>query len=247
MPKKTKAALITGGAKRIGREISILLASQGFDIAISYNKSKSEAQKLAREITQKYQVNYAIFAADLCDQNQAKNLINAVQRSFPHLNLVINNASIFNKSKFLDGSDHEMITNLNVHFISPLIIAKEFAKKAPSNSQIINIIDKNIVRYDTQYFYYLLSKKALGELTKMLSLQLAPHIRVNGIAPGFILDPIDQKLDKSEMEKIVKKIPLQRKGNPKNICQSVDFLVNNDFINGQIIFVDGGASLNHAG
>ncbi len=247
MPKKTKAALITGGAKRIGREISILLASQGFDIAISYNKSKSEAQKLAREITQKYQVNCAIFAADLCDQNQAKNLINAVQRSFPHLNLVINNASIFNKSKFLDGSDHEMITNLNVHFISPLIIAKEFAKKAPSNSQIINIIDKNIVRYDTQYFYYLLSKKALGELTKMLSLQLAPHIRVNGIAPGFILDPIDQKLDKSEMEKIVKKIPLQRKVNPKNICQSVELLLNNDFINGQIIFVDGGASLNHAG
>lgn len=247
MSKKANAALITGGAKRIGREIAVMLASFGFDIAISYNKSKSEAQKLATEITKKYKVNCEIFAADLCDVKQAQKLIKDVQKAFPNLNLLINNASIFNKSKFLDAKDSELMDNLNIHFISPLILAKEFATKAPKNSQIINIIDKNIKRYDTSYFYYLLSKKSLAELTKMLALQLAPKIRVNAVAPGFILEPIDNGISQEQAKNILKKIPLQVKGDPKNICQAIEFLLKNNFVNGQILFIDGGASLNHAG
>jgi NAD(P)-dependent dehydrogenase (short-subunit alcohol dehydrogenase family) len=81
----------------------------------------------------------------------------------------------------------------------------------------------------------------------MLALQLSPNIRVNGISPGFILDPIDQNLSKDEIEKMIKKIPLKRKGNPENIIQTVDFFLKNNFISGQIISVDGAASLNHAG
>jgi len=244
---QNNAALITGGAKRIGREIALMLASKGFDIAISYNTSKSEAKKLAMEIAKKYQVKCAIFAADLRDSKQAKKLIKEVLEVFPHLNLLINNASIFDKSKFIEGSEKELFDNLNIHFISPLILAKEFAKKAAKNSQIINIIDKNIVRYDTQYFYYLLSKKALGELTKMLALQLAPNIRVNGVAPGFILEPVDNGISQQQRESILQKIPLKTKGNPQNICGAVEFLLLNNFVNGQILFIDGGASLNHAG
>ncbi len=249
--KEKKAALITGGAKRIGREIAIYLASQGYNIAISYNKSQKDAQKLADEIVQKFAVKCEIFAADLCDQQAAKKLIQDVIKKFPQLNLLVNNASIFRKSKFFAAPDSELNDNLNIHFIAPLILAQEFAKnvlvREIKEAQIINMIDKNIVRFDTQYFHYLLSKKNLAEATRMLALELAPHVRVNGIAPGFILNPIDGEVAEEKLKNIIKKIPLQRKGEAKNIVQTVQFLIENDFINGQIISVDGGASLNHAG
>lgn len=249
--KNNKAALITGGAKRIGREIAIYLASRGYDVAISYNKSQKDAQKLADEIVKKFGAKCEIFSADLCNEKAAKKLAQDVIKKFPHLNLLINNASIFRKSKFALELDSELHNNLNIHFIAPLILSQEFAKnvatKKIKEAQIINMIDKNIVRFDTQYFHYLLSKKNLAEATKMLALELAPSIRVNGIAPGFILDPIDGEVSQETLKNIVKKIPLQKKGEPKNIVQTVQFLIENDFINGQIISVDGGASLNHAG
>ncbi len=245
--KRSNAALITGGAKRIGREIAICLASRGYDLLISYNNSKKEAEKLADEISKKYQVRVEIFHCDLTDARQAKKLINFAKDNFKNLNLLVNNASIFNKSKFLSAGENELLDNLNIHLISPLILAKEFAKFAGKNAQIINMIDKNIVRFDTSYFHYLLSKKSLAESTKMLALELAPSIRVNGIAPGFIINPIDGGISQNDIDKIIKKIPLEKKGDIKNIIQTVEFLLDNNFINGQIIFVDGGASLNHAG
>lgn len=247
----TKAALITGGAKRIGREIAIFLASQGYDVALSYNKSAQDARELADEITQKFAVKCEIFAADLCDEKSAEKLAEDVIKKFPHLSLLVNNASIFRKSKFFAAPQSDLIDNLNIHFIAPLILAHEFAKNVAVNkikdAQVINMLDKNIARFDTQYFHYLLSKKNLAELTKMLALELAPQIRVNGIAPGFIIEPVDGGVEEEKLQNIIKKIPLQRKGDPKNIVQTVRFLIENDFINGQIISVDGGASLNHAG
>jgi len=240
---KTNTALITGGAKRIGREIAFLLAARGYDLVINYNNSKAEAEKLAAEIGEKFKVKCVIFKADLRDLEQTKKLAEFVKKNSSNWNLLINNASIFNQSKFLTASESESSDNLNIHFFSPLILAKEFAKNSPENGQVINLLDKNIVRYDTNYFHYLLSKKFLAEATKMLALELAPNIRVNGIAPGFILEPIDN----SNAQSFVKKIPLQKKGDAKNIVQAVDFLLTNEFVNGQILFIDGGASLNHAG
>ncbi len=249
--KNSKAALITGASQRIGREIAIFLAAQGYDIAISYNKSAQQAQILSAEIVQKFAVKCEIFAADLCDVKATKKLAADVIKEFPHLSLLLNNASIFRKSKFLTEAESELFDNLNIHFIAPLILTKEFAKNVIAaeiaDAQVINMIDKNIVRFDTQYFHYLLSKKNLAEVTKMLALELAPQIRVNGIAPGFILDPVDGGIEAEKLQNIIKKIPLQRKGRVENILQTVEFLIKNDFINGQIISVDGGASLNHAG
>ena len=109
------------------------------------------------------------------------------------------------------------------------------------------MVDKNIVRFDTNYFYYLLSKKFLAELTKMLALELAPEIRVNGIAPGFILNSVSEKNPSQETQNLLKKIPLKTKGEVENIYQAVEFFLKNKFVTGQILFVDGGASLNHAG
>ena len=249
--KKSGTALITGAAKRIGREIALNLAEMGFDIALSYKSSKKEAEVLAEKIRADFGVKCEIFHCDLCDPLQAKKLADAVQKKFSNWNLLINNASIFTRSKFLDAGDLELMNNLNTHLISPLILSKEFAKNIERNSlknaQIINMIDKNIARFDTSYFYYLLSKKSLAEFTKMLSLELAPQIRVNGIAPGFILNSIDEKNPSIETQNLIRKIPLKTKGEVENILQTIEFLLKNDFVTGQILFIDGGASLNHAG
>jgi pteridine reductase len=244
-------ALITGAAKRIGREIALELAVHGYDIVISYNNSASEAKKLAAEITQKFSVKCEIFQCDLADQNQAKKLAEFMVQNFANWNLLINNASIFSKSKFLDVPETEGFDNFNIHFFAPLILSKKFAEnvkaKKIQNAQIINMIDKNIARFDTNYFYYLLSKKFLAEFTRMLALEIAPEVRVNGIAPGFILNSIDEENPSIETEKLLKKIPLKTKGEIENILQAVEFLLQNKFVTGQIIFIDGGASLNHAG
>lgn len=245
--KKNGAALVTGAAKRIGREIALNLAAKGYDIAISYKNSKKEAENLAAKIRADFAVKCEIFCCDLANPSEAKKLAVVVQKKFPNWNLLVNNASIFNRSKFLSAPDAELMENLNTHLISPLILSKEFAKISPKNAQIINLIDKNIARFDTNYFYYLLSKKSLAEFTKMLSLELAPQIRVNGIAPGFILNSVDEKNPSAETENLIKKIPLKTKGEIENILCALDFLLKNNFVTGQILFIDGGASLNHAG
>lgn len=248
---KIGAALITGGAKRIGRELALNLADKGYDIVISYKNSQQEAEQLSKKIRDDFDVKCEIFYCDLCDVKQVRQLVEFTKNNFPNWNLLINNASIFNKSKFLTAPDSELLNNLNTHLIAPLILSKEFAKNITENSiengQIINMIDKNIARFDTNYFYYLLSKKSLAEFTKMLSLELAPQIRVNGVAPGFILNSIDEETPSIETIKLIKKIPLAHQGEIKNICQSIDFLLSNKFVTGQILFIDGGASLNHAG
>lgn len=246
--KNIGAALITGGAKRIGKEIALTLAKKGYDIAISYNNSDVDAKKLAARISDEFSVKCEIFKADLNELDQAKEMIQDVIKKFPHLNLLVNNASIFEKSRFLDEDGEKgLVDNLNLHFLAPLILSKEFAKNSPESGQIINMIDKNVNRFETKYFYYILSKKILAQLTQMLAVELAPKIRVNGISPGFILEIVDNSRSEAEIANIINKIPLKKKGDPKNICQAVSFLLDNDFVNGQIIDIDGGASLNHAG
>ena len=227
--KKLGTALITGAAKRIGREMALNLAGMGYDLIIAYRNSKEEAEELA----------------------QTKKLAEFAKENFPSWNLLINNASIFNKSKFLTAPESEMMENMNIHLFSPLILAKEFVqhveKNSIKNAQIINMIDKNIARIDTNYFYYLLSKKSLAEFTKMLAVEIAPQVRVNGIAPGFILNSISEENPSLETQNLIKKIPMKAQGEIENIWQAMEFLLKNKFVTGQILFIDGGSSLNHAG
>ncbi len=241
-------ALITGAAQRIGKGIALYLAEKGFDIVISYKTSEADAKKLATEIKEKFKVKCEIFCSDLSDLKQTEALAKFMSENFSNWNLLVNNASIFRKSNFLDEGDKELMENFNIHLFSPMLLSKALAlhvkKNKIQNSQIINMVDKNIVRFETSYADYVVSKKSLAEFTQMFALEAAPEVRVNGIAPGYILESIDS----SETEHAyVKKIPLQKKGEIKNILQTIGFLLENDFVTGQILFIDGGASLNHAG
>ena len=242
MPKSKPTqptVLVTGGAKRIGRALCLALADRGFRIALHYNRSRSEAQKVADAINQNGGT-CQLFACDLYDARQTGRLIPDILKHFSKLDILINNASIF-KPSVIKGAD---LISLREHFAAnfeaPFLLTAQFAEKC-RKGHIINILDTHIVRNSTRHAAYLLSKKSLGALTKMSAAELAPHIRVNGIAPGLILPP--EKSGAGRLERLAKDIPLRTKGNVTQITQTVDFLLNNTYITGQVIFVDGGEHL----
>ena len=250
--KSKNCALITGASDRIGRQMALFLAQKGYDVVIHYHHSKQKAADLANEIVNNFKVSAEIVCADFNADDSAAILSSFMKKNFPHWNMLLNNSSIFGPSKFIDDLDRELMPNLSIHLLTPLKLCNFFAKHIydqehllKNDPHIINMIDKNIARFDTQNFYYLLTKKFLAEFTKMLALQLAPNIRVNGIAPGYILK--DKFQNDDDVEDLRKKIPLKKIGNPLNITETLDFLIANNFIHGQILSIDGGASLNHAG
>lgn len=232
-------ALVTGASRRIGKAVCLHLANLGYNIALHYNKSKKDSQKLQNEIQNKG-VECNLFLCDLTNEKQITEFIHKVYRKFPDLNILINNASSFNKSKLKSEKISLFKENIKIHLIAPFIFTRDFAKKVKKGI-IINILDTNITKNSTEYFSYLLSKKALAELTKLSAIELAPHIRVNGIAPGLILAPTRAK--KGHLKKRSKNVPLKRIGSIKDITNTLQFLMETDYITGQIIFNDGGEHL----
>jgi pteridine reductase len=158
----------------------------------------------------------------------------------PGLEIVVNNASVFEESGLEATSLEELDKNLSIHLRSPFVIVREFANKI-GKGQVINILDTRITKNKTKYFGYLISKKALADFTRLAASSLGPGIRVNGIAPGLILPP-EGKSDEY-LKQLAAKIPAQRKGEIKDITAALQFLVENDYITGQIIFEDGGEHL----
>ena len=232
-------ALVTGAAKRIGRAICFHLAELGFNIAIHYNRSQAEAKKLQSEL-KAFNIISNIFPCDLSNEKKVSLLIKDVYKNFPDLKLLINSASIFEKSQFRSASLDSLNRHYAVNFKAPFILSQAFANIC-KRGQIINILDTNIVKNQTQHHTYLLTKKLLFELTKMTAVELAPRIRVNAIAPGAILPP-DGK-GENYLKARAKQSPMLTKGDVGHITSSVEFLINNPFVTGQVIYADGGAHL----
>lgn len=241
MAKKTLCgtALVTGGAVRIGRAICERLAQSGYKVAIHYRDSRAAAESLKKKIS-KSGGTAEIFRCDLGKPAQAEKLIARVVKVFPDLSVLINNASVFEPSALktfrLESFDRHMDTNLK----APMILTRDFARIC-KKGHIINILDTHITINRTAHTTYLLSKKSLADLTKISALELSPNIRVNAVAPGLILAPIRKQ--QGYLERMAKNVPARRTGNPENITQSITFLLENTYVNGQIIYNDGGEHL----
>ncbi len=239
--RKQKAALITGAARRIGRHIALRLTALGYAVAIHYNNSQRDANDLANRIRAKGG-HCELFQCDLRGADQTQRLIERVYEKFSGLNLLINSASIFQECNFKNSNWQNLDENFSIHLRAPYILTSEFAKICKSG-QIINMLEAHIDNNHLTHFDYLLTKKALAEFTKLSAMALAPAIRVNGIAPGLILAPITNTKPQGYLNRLAKNIPLKRKGGPEKIAKTVEFFLTNDFITGQIIFVDGGEHL----
>lgn len=237
-----KTALITGGARRVGRAIAIALANAGVNVIIHYNRSASEAEELVELIKKMGPKAWAI-QADLSAKDDLEGLINKTIQTAGQLDILINNASTFPASKFSTVTLDDLITSIRTDAWAPFELGRRFALEV-KKGHIINLLDSRIVGYDWKHVGYHAAKHLLELFTRMMAIQLAPSVAVNAIAPGLILPP--EGKDSSYLEPLKGELPLKRIGSPEQVADAVLYLVSSDFITGQVIFVDGGRHLNGA-
>jgi NAD(P)-dependent dehydrogenase (short-subunit alcohol dehydrogenase family) len=234
-----KAALITGGAKRIGASLAVKLAGEGYDIALHYNTSEAEAIETSSAV-RAIGRECALFKGNLRDMNFIPELIRAAFDSFPHLSVLINSASVFRRAEIRNTSVQVFDELINVNYRAPFFLIREFAKFC-SQGNIINILDTKISRYQNVYAAYIISRTALKELTAMAAVEFAPGIRSNCICPGLILPAESDDIE--YVKKLESRNLLNRTGSPDDIGSAVMFILKNGFFTGQTIFVDGGENI----
>ncbi len=238
---EAKKIIITGSATRIGAAIAKTLSGYDIKITLHYNKSLKEVRKLKTELEKKGSEVYLI-KADLSKAKETKKIIPFAHRSMKGLDCLINNASIFEKDDLTNFNEKSFNKHLDINLKSPAFLTQDFKKYLKSNrGNIINIIDQRIFKLTPYFFSYTLSKTGLQTLTKTSAMAFAPNIRVNAVAPGPTIK--NKRQSEAHFRKQWKSIILKDKVNPKNICETVKYFIDNDNVTGQIISVDGGQSL----
>jgi pteridine reductase len=246
-----KVALITGGAKRVGRAIALTLADSGMDIAFTWKSSKKDADRLVEEIRSKGRKVVAIKV----DNNQPKAIdiiVESFTKKFDRLDALINNASCFEPSMIGEITQEKFDQDMAVNARVPLLLTQAFAKKLAENysaedpsstGRVINFIDTHILGEPLRnYVSYNASKAALLEITNTFALELAPAITVNAIAPGVVAWAATYTEEKKK--EYLQRVPLARAGTAEDAASAVKFLVlDAHYCTGQIIQVDGGRHL----
>lgn len=237
----TKTALITGAAKRVGKAMASHLANQGWNIAIHYNNSAAEAELFRSELSGKFpKQKFEVFKADLNSSEEVEMLLPQVILTMGNLELLINNASVFEQAWLRNTPTELLNRQMNVNFRAPFMLTRDFATLI-KHGIIINFTDTRIVTNKSNFAAYSISKKALWELTQMAALEFGPDIRVNAIAPGLTLPP--EEKGEEYLWKLAGNIPMKRPGGLEPILKSLDFILNNDYLTGQLLFCDGGENL----
>lgn len=240
---KNRVLLITGGARRIGADMARHFHRAGFNIALHYRSSEQAAEQLASELNNDREDSVICLKANLADPATPQALIRNTLDYFGRLDVLVNNASSFYPTPVGDIIPSEWDDLFSSNARAPLFLCQA-ARTALQRSGgcIINIIDIHADKPLAQHTVYCMAKAALRMMTLSLARELAPDIRVNGIAPGAILWP-EQEQDEAQQQAILAKIPLARTGNSADIARTALFLAKDaPYITGQIIAVDGGRS-----
>jgi pteridine reductase len=245
MKSEFPVALVTGGSRRIGAAICRDLHKVGFNIVIHFNQSEGSATALAQELNQIRANSAAIARADLNDMNQISELAIFVQTIWGRVDALINNASTFYPTPVTESPtaawDDLMNSNLKAPYFLSLALVPALMQQRGS---IINMADIFAERPMPNHSIYSIAKAGNLMLTQSLALELGPHIRVNGVAPGAILWPEDADGQEKVNPEKLQHIPLGRLGGAQSIAEAVRFLITGaSYITGQIIRVDGGRSL----
>ena len=234
--------IITGGATRIGAAIAKKLSGPKVEIVIHFNKSKSKAEKLKRELS-KNQTKVYLIRGDLSKEMDVKKILKFAKSKLKYFDCLINNASLFENDKLENFTTTSWGRHLRTNLRAPALLSKEFAKNIKGkNNNIINIIDQRVFKLTPYFFSYTISKTGLYTLTKTSAMSMAPNIRVNGIAPGPTIK------NKRQTNKHIKKqymaTPLKKQVDVEEICNAVDFFIKNRSITGQVLAIDSGQNLN---
>lgn len=234
------AALVTGGARRIGRAIVLALARRGHDVVVHHRDSLEDAEALAEE-ARAFGVRCAAVSADLTDEAEVRALIPAAIEALGPLSILVNNASVFEDDRVGGLSRETWDLHLETNLRSPVVLAEAFAAQAPDGASIVNLLDQRVLKPDPRFISYALSRNGLWWATRTLAQALAPRIRVNGVGPGPTLASIHQSEAEFAAEQAA--VPLGHGPSPEDIAEAVLYLVDARSVTGQMIAVDGGQHL----
>ena len=238
---EAKKIIITGAATRIGAAIAQSLAGFDVEISLHYNKSQKAAKKLKKDL-ELIGTKVHLIKANLNSSNETNKIVREAFRKMRGLDCLINNASIFENDNLNNFTEQSFSKHININLKAPALLTQAFSKiLKKSDGVIINIIDQRIEKLTPFFHSYTLSKSALGVLTTISAMKLAPNIRVNAVSPGPTLK--NKRQSEKHFKKQWKSVLLNKPVNVKNICNSVKFLIDNDNITGQIVNVDSGQRL----
>jgi NAD(P)-dependent dehydrogenase (short-subunit alcohol dehydrogenase family) len=236
-----KLAFITGAAQRLGKVIAQELAAHGYAIGLHHFKSSEQAQKTAAEL-ENLGVPVFTFQADLRVPRQIQHMFEKLAACPYPLKVLVNSAAVMPREDFKNMAVEEWDSVINLNLRAPWLCSQHAAElMEPDGGVIINISDAGAGRAWTGYPAYSVTKAGIETLTRVLARVLAPRIRVNGVAPGFILP--SPELSHEEWQRLVNRLPLKRPGNPEDVARAILCLVENEYITGQILAVDGGFQL----
>jgi len=246
--------LVTGGAKRIGAFLNQEFAKSGKNIVLHYNQSETAALALKVQL-ETFNIKVVLWQANLDDPAAIEQRFSELLTQVPHIELLINNASVFEQASLLESTLEQIQSNLNIHLTSPWLLIQALVKQNKP-CQIINISDANLSHRYTSKSAYFISKKAQETLTELAAIECAPNVRVNAIAPGFVLDAthatnsgvtpnlatpiatqIAARIETKDINILQRKVPLA------DLFSAIDFLSKNNSITGQTLPIDGGSHL----
>lgn len=242
-----KVILVTGGAKRVGAAICRRLHAAGANIALHYRSSAQEALALQAELEAHRPNSVQCVQADLLNLHDLPRMVQETVKHFGHLDGVVNNASSFYATTLEEVDEAHWTDLMGTNLKAPMFLAQAAASELRHrHGAIVNIVDIHAERPMHGHLLYSVAKAGLVALTKALAQELAPHVRVNAVAPGVIIWPEEGGWeDESRRRQIVEHTLLKREGEPDDIARTVQFLISNaPYITGQVIAVDGGRSIN---
>ena len=240
-----RAALVTGGAKRLGRAIVLELARQGFDVAIHYAGSIADAEDTGATVRSLGRKAVSL-SADLRDEEQTAQLMPRATEALGPIGVLVNNASRFERDEWDTVTRETWDSHTAIHLRAPFVLIQAFAKALPATAEgvVINMIDQRVWSLTQHFVSYTLSKAGLWTLTQTMALALAPRIRVNGIGPGPALPSPRQS--QAQFDRQSASVPLRHGTSPEEIGRAVAMILSLPAMTGQMIALDGGQHLQWA-
>jgi len=243
MSTPVRTVLVTGSAKRLGREIALALASAGWQVAVHYRSSASEAEQTVADC-HKRGTAAAAFSADLADEAAARALLPKVLAHFGRVDAVVNSAALFEHDDAASFSYATLDKHLRANTAAPIVLAQALhthVAKRGGEGVVINLLDQKLWNQNPDFLSYTLSKAALEAANTMLALALAPQVRVVGVAPGLTLT--SDYLTPEKFSALHRLSPLGRSSTSQDVCDAVQFALDNRAITGTTLLVDGGQHL----
>ncbi len=237
-----KTALVTGGARRVGRALTVALARAGAHVVINYNSSELEAKQLVTDLTTRG-VQASAFQADVSRSDQISALLDHVDRTHGSLDILVNSASLFESAPFAEITESEWRRVIDVNLTGPFLLCQGATRllQAAEAPIIVNILDLSALQPWPSYAHHSVSKAGLLQLTKVMARALAPKIRVNAIAPGTVLPP--DGYDGTAGDGTSDRRVVTPTGSPDDVVKALLYLIESDFVTGQVLVVDGGRML----